>query len=767
MTEFEPQSGRWDEAELTRVWAWPQRLKPVLWRGFYDMAEAISLSDTGKDLGLCSKGEARRDLYCGQRVGVLEESVPQGLKPSLWRGFYDMAEAISLSDTGKDLGLCSKGEARRDLYCGQRVGVLEESVPQGLKPDLWRGFYDMAEAISLSDTGKDLGLCSKGEAGKDLGLCSKSEAGKDLGLGFSNEVGISRKVETGKALELGFRSKSGTVAALLVILFGLQVGFAVGQMPRKPVAKAPAHSAVPTKKSGAKAVVRPGQHAAASSKAGKSKGHLTTSYPAGSRGTGHGRQGAGRYVAPPPRSFRPRYSAARSVQAPSTVVPQQVPSAQVQPPIPQTQVPAADAPGVAAQEVAPGLTDETAYADEVLPAASKQPFRYPQALDSFFKALSAEQSQRMTPVAAQSGDASMAASTVRILQFGDSHTAADIFTGAMRAQMQAKFGNGGLGFQYPGHPFAGYRLLGSSRSQTQGWVTQGNHFTDLGDGDTGLGGIAISTRRPGESVFLTTTCETLQVEYLRQPGGGGLDFSVDGQPVSEIKTGTDADASSERGAGTFTYSCSPGVHEFQLITLDSAPVRLLGLVTEQAGVTYECLGINGAVAPLILKWNQQMFADYLGQRSPNLIVLAYGTNEAAQSASHNDDYVAELHEVLQNLHRIVPGASILMLGPYDRALKVGRGRHAAWSTQAAIDRIIADQKEVCRVDGCAFYDERARMGGPGTMQRWAVNGLAQGDRTHLTGTGYRVLANALYRDLMTAYNSYLLTVGKSAPAGSP
>jgi lysophospholipase L1-like esterase len=321
-------------------------------------------------------------------------------------------------------------------------------------------------------------------------------------------------------------------------------------------------------------------------------------------------------------------------------------------------------------------------------------------------------------------------------------------------------------------------LAGSARSQTYGWVTQGNRFNELGDGDTGLGGIAISTNRPGESVMVSTTCETLQVQYLSQPGGGILDFSDNGLPVGQINTGADSAAGSgtepavettSRGTGTFTYSCTPGVHEFQLITVEEKPVRLLGLVTEQAGVTYECLGINGAVAPLILRWNQQMFSDYLGQRDPNLIVLAYGTNEATASASRNDEYVTQFHQLLQNLHRMAPNASILVLGPYDRAIKTGRGRRARWGTTFAIDRIIADQREACRVDNCAFYDQRARMGGPGVMSRWVANGLAQGDHTHLTGTGYRVLADALYRDLMTVYNSYLQTpasTGRLAPARS-
>ena len=153
----------------------------------------------------------------------------------------------------------------------------------------------------------------------------------------------------------------------------------------------------------------------------------------------------------------------------------------------------------------------------------------------------------------------------------------------------------------------------------------------------------------------------------------------------------------------------------------------------------------------MLRWNQSIFADYLRQRSPNLIVLAYGTNEAA---AHSEDYLAQFKRLLANLHTYVPRAAILVLGPYDRATKQGRGRRASWQTFAGTERIIEEQKEACREEKCAFYDARKRMGGPGSMIRWASAGLAQGDHTHLTGSGYRDLAEALYRDLMSAYRSY-------------
>ena len=384
----------------------------------------------------------------------------------------------------------------------------------------------------------------------------------------------------------------------------------------------------------------------------------------------------------------------------------------------------------------------TTLADE--PAQS---FLYPNQLAPFFKSLAELPPPAQDPLTTYPGQSA----TVRILQFGDSHTAADIFTGAVRAQLQARFGNGGLGFQYPGHPFAGYHLAGSSRSQSEGWYTQGNKFTQLGSGDLGLGGISLTTHRAGEYTLLSTTCTQFQVEYLRQEGGGRLRFVDNGATVADIDTAlTDPNDT----AGTYTYPCTPGEHDLQLSTLDDAPVTLLGLVTEQPGITYEEAGLNGAVATLMLRWNQALFASYLRQRAPNLIVLAYGTNEAVYIASHSDEYLADFERLLANLHRYCPQAAILVLGPYDRATSIGRRRHTSWATFYGTERVIADQKLACRQQGCAFYDQQQRMGGPGSMIRWAAEGLAQGDHTHLTGAGYRTMADALTRDLMQAYKTY-------------
>jgi len=375
----------------------------------------------------------------------------------------------------------------------------------------------------------------------------------------------------------------------------------------------------------------------------------------------------------------------------------------------------------------------------------EKPITYESALDGFYAQLASHE--------AALKDSGPHTDTVRVLQFGDSHTAADMFTGEARRVFQEQFGNGGIGYSYAGHPFAGYRILGSNWSQSTGWKTQGNKFLQLGNGQTGLGGISISSERAGEWVTLDAPCATLELQYLQQPGGGRLRFTDNGGEPVEIET----DAP-ETGPGTFSYPCPQGDHHFEVTTEDSAPVSLLGWVATQPGVTWESIGINGAEAPLILKWDQTLFSRYLKDNSPALIVLAYGTNEAASAQWDEVSYQQAFASIIDTIHAYVPESSILVVGPADRST----AQHRAWHPFTGTEKIVRAQRAVCRTHGCAYWDWSERMGGLGAMQEFVYAGWAQPDHTHFTGEGYRALADALVADLMTGYRAYKLRT----PTGS-
>ena len=209
--------------------------------------------------------------------------------------------------------------------------------------------------------------------------------------------------------------------------------------------------------------------------------------------------------------------------------------------------------------------------------------------------------------------------------------------------------------------------------------------------------------------------------------------------------------SGEPGPGYHRYTTAPGLHRLELETLDRAPVRLYGWVTEnQRGVTYEALGINGAQASILFRWDEALLADQLARRAPALIVLAYGTNEAGNPDWTGASYRLMFSALIQRLRQAAPAASILVIGPPDRLIRA-RGR---WIPHPRMDMIAAAQREAALGAGCAFWDLREKMGGKGSMRKWVLAGMAQYDHVHFTAPGYRLLGETCYRDLIGQYATF-------------
>jgi lysophospholipase L1-like esterase len=333
---------------------------------------------------------------------------------------------------------------------------------------------------------------------------------------------------------------------------------------------------------------------------------------------------------------------------------------------------------------------------------------------------------------------------IHILHFGDSHSAADDWTAGLRHLLKEQFGDGGSGFSLAGRPFQGYRRFDVQGGGSAGWHSEGLHSV-TGDGYLGIGGVSISTQVEGQSVFIETECDRLEIDYLQQPAGGDLALFDYDQLLKRFST------RGELGPGFVSYQTTPGLHRFILRTLNSKPVRLFGWVADkETGVTYETLGINGAEASIILRWNESMSAAYLRRRNPGLIVLAYGTNEGVIGNWSSEKYQTMFSDIIQRFRRAVPAASILVLGPPDS----WSNREGTWRPLPGIDRIITAQKNACRENGCGFWDTRERMGGVGSMRDWVQAGLAQHDYIHFTPAGYHRLATMLFGDMMRQYELF-------------
>src|SRR5258708_14164203 len=156
-----------------------------------------------------------------------------------------------------------------------------------------------------------------------------------------------------------------------------------------------------------------------------------------------------------------------------------------------------------------------------------------------------------------------------ILHYGDSHTAADEWTGSVRLLLQAQFGDGGGGYSLAGRPFSSYRRLDLKSGESRGWHSEGLLSRD-GDGLYGLGGVSIATTLPRQSVYLEAECSKLEVFYLQQPGGGDLQLYDNGAEVDRIST------DGPLGPGYAQYQVREpmaGPHRFELETRRRVPLR--------------------------------------------------------------------------------------------------------------------------------------------------------------------------------------------------
>jgi len=341
-------------------------------------------------------------------------------------------------------------------------------------------------------------------------------------------------------------------------------------------------------------------------------------------------------------------------------------------------------------------------------------------------------------------DNRLSSNSVRILHYGDSHTAADEWTGRLRSQFQSRFGDGGAGFSLAGRPFRSYRHRGQRSSMTGGWNPVGLLDRD-GDSMYGLGGAAVETARAGEVVSLDAEARQVEVFFLRQPGGGWVQILEEGRPVEAFST------DGPLGTGYFRFDAT-STH-FEVETLDNNPVRLFGWTLDNpGGVTWETLGLNGAQASIFGQWHADLWSSQLAYRDPALIVLAYGTNEASNSGWSAESYAAAFGALVARIRQSAPAASILVLGPPDRLHRVRRG---GWTEFARMNSIVAAQRAAALDNKCAFWDWRGRMGGEGAMRRWVVAGYAQRDHVHFTTPGYHLTGEAVYRDILTEYGRFV------------
>lgn len=361
---------------------------------------------------------------------------------------------------------------------------------------------------------------------------------------------------------------------------------------------------------------------------------------------------------------------------------------------------------------------------------------------------------------------------LRIVQLGDSHTASDYGTSVARARLAARFGDGGRGFIPMGLPYK--RLFQAGEAMTRGFGFDPDEAGLLAkrghpDGFFGPTGVAMDARAAGATMSseLTASADRFEIAYLTQPSGGSFDVYVDRKITGRVTTSSLPGVSRASAFRSFTVGRGP--HTLEVRAVGDGSVRVFGvrLDDDAVGVTLDSFGINGAKATFPLASDESHLGEQMARIAPALAILAYGTNESGDSTTTPDEHATAIRTLAERLKKATPGAECVVLGPPDRG---GRTPSGVRTLPKLVD-LIAAQRRAADDAGCAFYDQYAVMGAEGAIGRWSTESppRARRDLVHLTRAGYAFVAEALVRDLVSAYDGWkreAITLA-SLPAGEP
>jgi lysophospholipase L1-like esterase len=367
----------------------------------------------------------------------------------------------------------------------------------------------------------------------------------------------------------------------------------------------------------------------------------------------------------------------------------------------------------------------------------------------------------------------------RASHFGDSLLGNDVLPMAIRARLQARFGDAGYGFHYLAPKSNFNQRLGIRFSHLGAWNLCEVNFKCEADGRYGLAGVSARSTGGAHSRFQTATegvgakASRFELWYEKSPGGGVFEVDIDGEAKHEVPT--DAPSVSDDVA---VFALADGAHRIDVRALARrGPVRGYGVVLERdgPGVVWENLSLIGTYAMSLHNHDAEHVAWHVRRRQSDLLVLSLSGNDAQRSvADIRANFETEYLRTLRNLRAGRPEASCLVLGVTAHGK---RTQNDEIVDVAAVAEMITVQRKISLAEGCGFIDLYQAMGGNGSVSKWFHSSprLMDVDLGHPTGVGRELLATFVYRALMHGYGEYrtriagepVAELAAPVPAGQP
>jgi len=401
---------------------------------------------------------------------------------------------------------------------------------------------------------------------------------------------------------------------------------------------------------------------------------------------------------------------------------------------------------------------------------------------------------------------------VHILQIGDSHTAGDAITGAWRDLLQQRYGSGGRGVLPPGRPYDGYLTHGVTVTMSPGWRIASDFGANwsMPSPPLGLSAFTLTSTTEGASMALVADpnemFDRFTVCAIMRPGAGRLTLHAGDQT-----TGFDLGSPTERPECRTMRLSAPASNADITVSGGAATITSWATFRDEGGVVLSNLGVVGSQLLHWARTDDNVLTEELTNYRPDLIVLAFGTNEGFAPRVNDFEYEVTLRTQIGRIRRLAGNVPILVLATPDALSRRPEMRANAGgdpspdcgaptvqsaSAQPSVIETIMDklrnslgmvssdpalqplppapsppvatgiargplfppaglkavrdvQRRVSSQLNVAFWDWEGRMGGRCTADAWvhANPPLMRGDYVHYTSAGGKEIAQRLQDDL--------------------
>ena len=398
---------------------------------------------------------------------------------------------------------------------------------------------------------------------------------------------------------------------------------------------------------------------------------------------------------------------------------------------------------------------------------------------------------------------------IRITHIGDSHIQADLFSGKMRALLQEKFGNGGLGFSFPynlaktnGNYFIKY-------TSNAGFESYRNIYPDTTK-PVGLSGIALETvakdfviqvtARDAEYAFNSVKVITPKNQHLFDLATTSKEISIQSNVPKvishKIKSGEAlsiiADkynvtiASLKKANGLRSNNIQAGkvlkipTNEMETKKINRTefqPIPLYDDVASQNYYAQEAISTiylvptenqsSYALNGLVLENNKSglvynaigvngakasdynkfpMFFNQMKALESDLVLISLGTNESFDK-KETQVFLADLQQMVQNIKTKNPAVEILLTTPPPSLFNK---KYPNTFVADYAQQIIA----LAETNNVAVWDMFQALGGISSVNKNFSKGLMSRDKVHYSKKGYEWQGELFYEAFMKHYKQF-------------